>query len=85
VLVTIVLVLDALVGDKGLLDIIRARRQYREIAAALAQTRHDNARLRAEIRRLRDDPARIEEVARKDLGLIRDGEVVFIVKDVKNP
>jgi len=83
--VTILLVVDALVGDKGFLDTLRARRQYREVAAALAQKRQENARLRDEIRRLRDDPARIESVARQDLGLMREGEVLFIIHDEKAP
>jgi cell division protein FtsB len=83
--VTILLVVDALVGDKGFLDTLRARRQYRAVAAALAQKRVENARLREDIRRLRDDPARIESVAREDLGLMRQGEVLFIVRDEKAP
>jgi len=83
--VTVVLVADALVGEKGLLDTMRARRQYREAASALAHKRQENARLREEIRRLRDDPAHIESVARQDLGLMREGEVLFIVHDQKPP
>jgi cell division protein FtsB len=83
--VTILLVVDALVGDKGFLDTLRARRQYRGVASALAQKRQENTRLREEIRRLRDDPARIESVAREELGLIRPGEVLFIIHDDKTP
>src|SRR5262249_53782174 len=67
--ITAVLVADALVGDKGLTDTLRARRQYAALAAALAQKRQENARLRDEIRRLRDDPATIETIARDELGL----------------
>ncbi len=81
--VTIVLVVDALVGDKGLLDTMRARRQYAQISADLARKRNENARLREEIRRLNDDPAAIESLAREELGLMRDGEVLFIVRDAK--
>ena len=36
------------------------------------------------MRRLNEDPATIESVAREQLGLIRPGEVVFILKDAKN-
>ena len=50
--VTVVLVVDALVGDKGLVDTLRARRQHAALAAALAQKRQENARLRDDIRRL---------------------------------
>lgn len=79
--VLIVLVADALVGDKGMIDTIRARRHYQEVADGLAQKRQENARLRDQIRRLKEDPATIESLAREQLGLIRDGEVVFIVRD----
>lgn len=81
--VTVVLVVDALVGDKGLLDTMRARRQYQEIAADLAQKRQENARLRDQIRRLNSDPSTLESIAREELGLMRDGEVVFIVRDAR--
>ena len=33
-------------------------------------------------RRLREDPAAIEEQARRELGLIKPGEVLFIVNDI---
>ena len=81
--ITLVLVVDALVGDRGLLDTMRARRQHAEISAAIAQKRQENARLRDDIRRYREDPSAIEALAREELGLMRDGEILFIVRDVK--
>ena len=83
--VTVILVADALVGDKGLIDTLRARRQHQALAAALAQKHHENARLRDDIRRLKEDPGAIEALARQDLGLMRDGEVLFIVRDTQSP
>jgi cell division protein FtsB len=83
--VTVILVVDALIGDKGLIDTLRARRQHQALAAALAQKRHENARLRDDIRRLKEDPGAIEALARQDLGLMRDGEVLFIVRDSQSP
>lgn len=83
VFVALVLVVDALVGEKGLLESMRARRQYRNVAVSLENLRRENARLRDEARRLREDPAAIESLAREELGLIRPGEVVFILKDGK--
>jgi cell division protein FtsB len=44
--------------------------------------RRQNAELREQALRLKDDPRAIEEAARRDLGLMRPGEIVFIVKDV---
>ena len=81
VFVTLVLVADALVGEKGLIESMRARQQYRDVAASLESLRRENSRLRDTVRQLRDDPGAIESLAREQLGLIRPGEVLFIIKD----
>jgi cell division protein FtsB len=80
-----VLFIDALVGDKGLLAMLQARQQYRDLEQSLAEVRAENADLREEAERLREDPSAIEELARRDLGLIKPGEKLFIVKDVPTP
>ena len=77
------IVVDALVGDRGLVAMLRARHEYDQLSASIAQQRAENARLRETARRLREDPAAIEEIARRELGLIRPGERVFIVKDAQ--
>jgi cell division protein FtsB len=76
------LVVDGLVGDRGLLAMLRARHEYDELSATITRQRAENARLRDQARRLNDDPATIEEVARRELGLIKPGEKLFIVRDV---
>ena len=81
-LIAAIIVVDALVGDRGLLAILRARKEYDALASTIARERAENARLREQARRLREDPTAIEEIARRELGLIRPGEKVFIVKDV---
>jgi cell division protein FtsB len=78
-----VIAIDGLVGDRGLLAMLRAQREYDIAAAAVNRLRSENARLREEARRLREDPAAIEEIARRELGLIKPGEKVFIIKDVE--
>ena len=80
-----VFIVDSLVGDRGLLAMLRARRQYQQLAATIAAERGENARLRGEVRRLKEDPRAIEEIARRDLGLMKAGEKVFIIKDVQPP
>jgi cell division protein FtsB len=77
-----VIIVDGLVGERGLLATLRARHQYDELSAVIARQRTENARLRDQARRLREDPAAIEEIARRELGLIRPGERVFIIKDI---
>jgi cell division protein FtsB len=85
IFITLVLVIDGLVGEKGLMETLRARRHYGEVAASLERLRAENAALREQARRLREDPAAIESLARQELGLIRPGEMLFIVKDAKPP
>lgn len=82
VFVASIIVLDGFFGERGLLAMLRARHEYDELAAGIARQRADNARLRDEARRLKEDPAAIEEIARRELGLIKPGEKVFIVRDV---
>jgi len=83
--VAAILIVDGVVGERGLVAMLRARRQYDELSASISRLRAENARLREEARRLRDDPSAIEELARRELGLIRPGEKVFIIKDLKAP
>ena len=80
-----VLVVDALVGEQGLVATMRARKQYDRLASELARLRAENGSLREEARRLREDPAAIEEIARRELGLISPGEKLFIIKDIAPP
>jgi cell division protein FtsB len=79
------IVVDALVGDQGLLAMRRARQEYRELEEAIARKQSENDRRREEVRRLKEDPGAIEDAARRDLGLIRRGEKVFFLKDVPSP
>lgn len=82
IFVASVIIVDGLVGERGLLAMLRARREYDELAGTIARKRAENAQLRDEARRLREDPTAIEEIARRELGLIKPGEKVFIIKDV---
>jgi cell division protein FtsB len=82
-LVTAVIVIDAIAGEKGLLSLLQARRDYQRLEQSLEQARTENADLRDYARRLRTDPQAIEEEARRQLGLIKPGETLFIIKDIE--
>ena len=82
IFIATVLVIDALVGDRGLLAMIEKRQEFRTLEQSLNRVRGDNARLRDEARHLREDPDAIEDIARRELGMIKPGEKLFIVKDI---
>lgn len=54
-----------------------------ELEERITKAEKENAQLREEIKRMESDLEAVEELLRTDLGLIRDGEVVyrFIEKD----
>ena len=79
---TAVLLIDAFVGEKGLIEGRRARAAYEREEAKLHALRAENARLRETMRRYRDDPRAKEALARTEFGYVRSGEVLFIVRDV---
>lgn len=84
-LATAVFLIDAIAGEKGLLSLLQARRDYQMLEQSLDRARTANAALREQARRLREEPAAIEEEARRELGLIKPGETLFIVKDIPPP
>jgi cell division protein FtsB len=83
VFVTLVLVINALVGERGLMETLRARRTYQELVSSIDRLRSENTRLREQVRRLRTDPKTIEALARQELGLMKPGEVLFIIRDAR--
>jgi cell division protein FtsB len=82
VIVTIVVLVDAIVGEKGRVALMRARERQAEVAHDLETLRLENLRTVEQARRYREDAATIEELARRDLGFIKPGEKLFIIRDL---
>jgi cell division protein FtsB len=77
------LLLDALVGDRGLSRTFQARQEFERAQRRLAVLKDENAGLRGEVHRLQEDPDTLERVARQELGLVRRGEILVVVKDAE--
>lgn len=77
-----VLAANALVGERGLGDTLRARADFSKAVADLSQMQYENAALAQQVEQLRRDRATIEKIARGELGLIRPGEVLVVVQEV---
>jgi cell division protein FtsB len=78
---SLILMVNALVGENGYLATLRARREHDALMQALSKLQQDNNRLADEANRLKNDPAALEEAARRDLGLMRPGETLVVVRD----
>lgn len=77
-LIIILLMLGyAVFGDRGVLRILQAERQQKELESQLADLRQEQQQLREEIERLRNDKDYWEQLARKNLGMVREGELIY--------
>ncbi len=62
---------------EGLPRMRALKTELETVTAENAEVRRDIARLRVEVRELRENPAAVERIARDQLGLVRKSEVVF--------
>ena len=76
-----VVLVNALVGEKGYLANLRARHQHQELSDAVRRVEDENARYAEEIRALQQDPQALEDAARRVLGFVRPGETLAIIHD----
>lgn len=77
----VALVVGSLFGDHGVLRLVEHRDEVRRLAAEVEALRAENGRLAVEIQALREDPRAVEKIAREELGLVRPGETLFLVRD----
>jgi cell division protein FtsB len=68
-------------GSRGLLELHRMQKEKDNYIAILDNLRVNNHILATEIRRLREDKKYFESVARKELGLIKDNEIIYRIKE----
>ena len=81
IIALVALIVGALFGDRGLLHLIDQRHRAEALAREVEELEAENARLATEISALRTDPRAIERLAREELGLLRPGETLFLVRD----
>jgi len=67
----------ALLGDRGVLRAMQSWQHREDLVGQVDLLHQEQQRLRAEIRRLRDDRDYWEQLARKELGMVREGEIVY--------
>jgi cell division protein FtsB len=71
------LLLLSLLGDRSLLELYRMVRVKADLEHQIETLKRENALLRQEVEAMRRFPSRAEEIARRDLGLVRPGEIVY--------
>ncbi len=74
------LLMFTLFGENGFVDLNRLKAERDTIIKKNTELIQENLSLSREIERLKNDPEYVENVARKELGVIGKGEVVITVK-----
>jgi cell division protein FtsB len=83
VLGSFILIVNALFGENGYLAAVRMRQEYRTLSESLAQLKADNARTLEMNRGLTSDPRELEGAVRRQLGLIRPGEKLIMLRNAR--
>ena len=64
-------------GDKGIIHLLRLQKEWVRIKEGNVKVEGENRKLREEVKRLQYEKRYIEEIARKELGMIKEGEILY--------
>lgn len=68
-------------GERGLIKAYRLSSERDEIRVKVEKLRRENQYLRGELASLRSDRHYVEDMARRELGFVREGETVYRFRD----
>ncbi len=64
-------------GEKGIFHLFRLQKELARIKEENQKVEEENQKLKEEVRRLQQEKRYIEEIARKELGMVKEGEVIY--------
>ena len=65
-------------GEKGVLHLLRLQKELDRIKETNMNMEEENQKLKEEVRRLQNEKRYIEEIARKELGMVKEGEIIYL-------
>jgi cell division protein FtsB len=71
-------------GDKGIFHLFRLQKELARIKEASRTIEEENRKLKEEVRRLQNEKRYIEDIARKELGMMKEGEILYQFDPPKN-
>ena len=75
----------AFVGQGGYLDMLRLRGEIEGLRAEIGRRQAVVDRLQQQVQGLEQEPAARERIAREQLGLVRSGEIDFLLPRERTP
>jgi len=85
ILFLLALVVASVMGNRSLIRLYQMHRDRATLEREIDQLTAANASLAEEVRTLRTDPARVEAIAREELGLVKPGEQVYEFRPTSPP
>ena len=76
---TIVFLVSFFFSDRGIAELQDARRTVSELKSDIEKLETENARLRAEIESAKSSTFAVEKIAREDLSMSKEGEIVYML------
>jgi cell division protein FtsB len=70
-------------GERGFIHLYRKDKERRAYVAKIQKLEQENQELLEEIHRLRSDRSYIEALGRSELGLVKEGEILYRFKKEK--
>ncbi len=78
VILSLLFILFSIVfDDMGIFTYLKLKGDWVGLENETAYVKEDNAKLREEIKRIKEDPYYLEKRAREDLGLVKPDEYIF--------
>jgi len=65
---------------RGMLSLYKTKKEIQSLQAENSELQEKNRELQEEIDKLQNDPAYLEEKARKEYGMLKENEVLYIFK-----
>lgn len=73
------LFISSFASKGGLFDLYRRKLMYEKLKAEIDALKEENYRLSAKIKALKEDAFFIEKIAREELILAKDGEIIYLL------
>jgi len=64
-------------GENGILHLFGLQKELARIKEKNSRLEEENQKLKEEVKRLQSDKRYIEEIARKELGMVKEGEIIY--------
>jgi cell division protein FtsB/cell division protein DivIC len=64
-------------GEKGIFSLFRLRKEVARVKEKNLRLEEENQKLKEEVKRLQSDKRYLEEIARKELGMVKEGEILY--------